>query len=111
MKPALLVAPRVRALGVLPRAVQQRLARRPRFHVHITPTGSSGNNRVECWFASLAAELARRGVHTSVAALEKDVRAWTEECNDDRPFVSRELAEEILDSLARYLLRISDAGH
>lgn len=92
--------------------VQQWLARHPRFHVHFTPTGSSWINQVERWFAYLTDQLTRRGVHKSVAALEKDVRAWIEQWNTEpRPFVWRKSAEEILDSLARYLQRISGAGH
>ena len=47
---------------------------------------------------------APRGVHKSVQALEADVRNWIEQWNDDpRPFVWKKTAEEILDSLARYL--------
>src|SRR6185437_8478329 len=52
------------------------LARRPRFHVHFTPTGSSWMNQVERWFGLLTDKLIRRGVHTSVTALENDIRDW-----------------------------------
>jgi transposase len=48
------------------------LAKHPRFHVHFTPTGSSWINQVERWFAFLTEQLLRRGVHKSVAALEKE---------------------------------------
>ncbi|OBA53920.1 DDE endonuclease, partial [Nocardia sp. 852002-51101_SCH5132738] len=92
--------------------VQQWLAAHPRFHVHFTPTGSSWLNQVERWFAFLTQQLLRRGVHKSVAALEKDVRNWVDQWNTNpRPFVWRKTAEEILDSLARYLQRISGAEH
>jgi transposase len=88
------------------------LARHPRFHVHFTPTGSSWINQVERWFGYLTDQLTRRGVHKSVAALEKDVRDWIEHWNaNPKPFVWKKTAEEILNSLARYLKRISDAGH
>jgi transposase len=88
------------------------LARHPRFHVHFTPTGSSWTNQVERWFAFLTDQLLRRGVHKSVVALEKDVHAWIKGWNEDpKPFVWRKTAEEILDSLARYISRISNAGH
>ena len=54
----------------------------------------------------------RRGVHKSVQALEADIRAWIETWNQDpRPFTWTKTAEEILDSLARYIARISGAGH
>ncbi|MFF2111666.1 IS630 family transposase [Rhodococcus koreensis] len=92
-------------------AVGDWLAKHPRFHVHFTPTGSSWINQVERWFAFLTDQLLRRGVHKSVAALEKDVRNWVKTWNDDpKPFVWHK-TEEILDSLAKYISRISDAGH
>lgn len=92
--------------------INQWLARRPRFHVHFTPTGSSWINQVERWFGYLTDQVTRRGTHKSVAALEKDVRDWIRHWNSNpRPFVWKKTAEEILDSLARYLQRISDAGH
>ncbi|GAF49533.1 hypothetical protein RW1_093_00200 [Rhodococcus wratislaviensis NBRC 100605] len=52
---------------------------------------------------SSPAELLRRGVHKSVAALEEDVCAWIENRNQDhKPFIWRKTAEEILDSLSKY---------
>ncbi|QSE86081.1 IS630 family transposase [Rhodococcus koreensis] len=93
-------------------AVGDWLAKHPRFHVHFTPTGPSWINQVVRWFAFLTDQLLRRGVHKSVAALEKDVRNWIKTWNDDpKPFVWHKTAEEILDSLAKYISRISDAGH
>jgi transposase len=93
-------------------AINDWLARHPRFHMHFTPTGSSWINQVERWFAFLTDQLLRRGVHKSVVALEKDVRDWIKTWNEDpQPFVWRKTAEEILDSLARYIARISGAGH
>lgn len=88
------------------------LARHPRFHVHFTPTGSSWVNQVERFFGLLTDKLLRRGVHTSVEALEADIRQWIETWNEDpRPFVWTKTADEILYSLQQYLARISDAGH
>jgi hypothetical protein len=100
-------------------------ARHPRIHLHFTPTGSSWLNQVERWFGFLTDQLIRRGVHKSVQALEHQIRDWVNTWNDDpKPFVWKKTAEEILDSLARYLQRvtgqdprnqlmqrISDAGH
>ena len=91
-------------------AIRAWLAKHPRFHMHFTPTGSSWINQVERWFGFLTSQMIRRGVHKSVQALEADIRAWVENWNDDpKPFVWRKTAEEILDSLARYCRRISDA--
>ena len=41
------------------------LAKRPRFHVHFTPTSASWLNLVERWFALLTERQLRRGVHRS----------------------------------------------
>ncbi|MER7134901.1 IS630 family transposase [Streptosporangium saharense] len=93
-------------------AVKAWLARHPRFHMHFTPTGSSWINQVERWFGFLTDQLIRRGTHKSVQALEKDIRTWIAQWNDNpRPFVWKKTAEEILESLARYCRRISGAGH
>jgi transposase len=93
-------------------AIKAWLAKHPRFHMHFTPTGSSWINQVERWFGFLTDQLIRRGVHKSVAALEKDIRGWIKTWNQNpKPFVWRKTAEEIIDSLARYCQRISDAGH
>jgi transposase len=83
------------------------LARRPRFHVHFTPTGSSWMNQVERWFGLLTDKLIRRGVHTSVQALENDIRDWIATWNGNpRPFTWTKTADEILSSLADYLARL-----
>jgi len=88
------------------------LARHPRFRLHFTPTGSSWINQVERWFGYLTAQRIRRGVHKSVQALEADIRDWIQNWNQNpRPFTWTRTADEILDSLARYLARISGAGH
>ena len=93
-------------------AIQDWLARHPRFHLHFTPTGSSWINQVERWFGYLTDQMIRRGVHKSVQALEADIRAWIENWNQNpRPFTWTKTAEEILDSLAKYIARISGAGH
>jgi transposase len=83
------------------------LARHPRFHIHFTPTGSSWMNQVERWFGLLTDKLIRRGVHTSVQALENDIRAWIATWNDNpRPFTWTKTADEILNSLADYLAKV-----
>jgi transposase len=83
------------------------LARRPRFHVHFVPTGSSWMNQVERWFGLLTDKLIRRGVHTSVQALENDIREWIATWNDHpRPFTWTKTADEILNSLADYLAKV-----
>ena len=92
--------------------IQEWLARHPRFRVHFTPTGSSWINQVERWFGFLTDQMIRRGVHKSVRALEADIRAWIEHWNaNPRPFAWTKTAEEILDSLAKYIAKISGAAY
>jgi transposase len=93
-------------------AIRAWLAKHPRFHLHFTPTGSSWINQVERWFGLLTDQLLRRGVHQSVAALENDVRVWIKSWNENpRPFVWKKTAEEILNSLSKYIAKISGAAH
>jgi transposase len=92
--------------------VKNWLLAHPRFHLHFTPTGSSWLNLVERWFAELTNKQIRRGVHTSVQALEADIRSWIATWNTEpRPYVWTKTAEEILERLAGYLNRIPDSGH
>ena len=84
-------------------AIQRWLNRRPRFHVHFTPTSSSWLNLVESFFAIVDRRVTRRGVHRSTRALERDVRAFLKAHNDDpKPFIWTKTADQILDSLKRY---------
>jgi transposase len=93
-------------------AIREWLARHPRFHVHFTPTGSSWMNQVERWFGLITDQMIRRGVHKSVQALESDIRTWIEHWNEDpRPFTWTKTADEILNSLAEYMSKISNAAY
>lgn len=91
-------------------AVKKWLLAHPRFQLHFTPTGSSWLNLVERWFAELTTKQIRRGVHTSVQALEHDIRDWIATWNSDpKPYVWTKTADEILERLAGYLNRIPDS--
>jgi transposase len=93
-------------------AVKNWLIRHPRFHLHFTPTSSSWLNLVERWFAELTNRKLRRPAHRNVRELEADIRAWTDAWNSDpKPFVWTKTADEILESIARYLQLINDSGH
>jgi transposase len=86
------------------KTINEWLDKHRRFHMHFTPTGSSWINQVERWFGLLTDQLLRRGVHKSVAALENDVRGWITAWNDNpKPFRWTKTADEILDSLAKYI--------
>jgi transposase len=93
-------------------AIQKWLLAHPRFVVHFTPTSSSWLNLVERWFGELTTKKLQRGAHTSVRALNADIRTWIKTWNEDpRPYVWTKTADQILDSIARYCTRINDSGH
>jgi transposase len=88
------------------------LGAHPRFHMHHTPTYASWLNQVERWFALLTDKKLRRGAHRSIQALEKDIRDWITDWNDNpKPFTWTKTADEILERLDSYLQRIPGAGH
>ena len=84
-------------------------AKRPRFHVHFTPTYGSWLNLVERWFAELTNKQLRRGVHRSVAQLKAAIRAFIVAHHAKAaPFVWTKSADEILASIARFAQRTLD---
>ncbi len=88
------------------------LAKRPRYHLHFTPTGASWINLVERWFATLTLTQLRRGVHRSTRELEAAIRRYLMLHNEHpKPFVWTKTADDILASVARLCKRISDSGH
>lgn len=92
--------------------VKRWLAKRPRFHLHFTPTYASWINLVERWFGLLTEKKIRRGVHRSVKALEADLLEYLRLNNlHPKPFTWVKTADEILASVARYCNRTSNSGH
>lgn len=92
--------------------IRRWLAKRPRFHVHFTPTSASWINLVERWFATLTQKQIRRGAHRSTRELEQAIRTYLRITNEDpKPFVWTKTADQIFDSLARFCQRTSGAGH
>ncbi len=88
------------------------LRRRPRFHLHFTPTSSSWLNLVECWFALLTRRRLKRGVFRGTDELEKAIRAYTTENNRKlNPFVWTKTADAILASVGRFCQRTSNSDH
>jgi len=88
------------------------LVKRPRFHLHFTPTSASWLNLVERWFALLTEKQLRRGVHRSTKELENAIRAYIRNHNQDpKPFIWHKTADQILNSIARFCTRISDSGY
>jgi transposase len=88
-------------------AINKWLLRHPRFTFHFTPTSSSWLNLVERWFAELTRKKLQRSAHRSVAELTADLDDWIAQWNDNpQPFVWHKTADQILDSLKRYLTNI-----
>jgi transposase len=85
-------------------------AKRPRYHLHFTPTYSSWLNMVERWFAEITTKRIRRGVFRSVAALERAIHDYIAGHNVDcQPFVWTKTADDILASIARFAQRTAAA--
>ena len=92
--------------------IRKWFAKRPRFHVHFTPTYGSWINLVERWFAEITNKRIRRGVFRSVNELEAAIREYIEVHNEDpKPFVWTRTADEILASIARFAHRTRTAVH
>jgi transposase len=92
--------------------IRRWLAKRPRFHLHFTPTGASWLNLVERWFALLTEKQLRRGVHRSTRELETAIKRYLAITNAaPTPFVWTKTADEILESVARFCRRTSGSGH
>jgi len=88
------------------------LLKRPRYHLHFTPTGSSWLNQVERWFALLTQRQLRRGAHRSTRELKAAIQSYLKVSNENsKPFVWTKTADQIFASLARYCERISGTGH
>ena len=92
--------------------IRRWLAKRPRFHLHFTPTGASWINLVERWFATLTEKQIRRGTHRSTRALEAAIMQYIAVTNEQpKPFIWTKTADEILASVERFCRRISDSRH
>ena len=85
-------------------------AKRPRFHVHFTPTYGSWLSLVERWFAELTMKQIRRGTFRSVPQLKAGIQEFIDAHHaNPTPFVWTKSADEILASIARFAQRTVDA--
>jgi transposase len=93
-------------------AIRRWLAKRPRYHIHFTPTSASWLNLVERWFVDLTEKQIRRGVHRSTRELVTAIQRYLAVSNETpRPFVWHKTADEILASVARFCQRTSNSAH
>ena len=93
--------------------VHRWLLRRPRFHLHFTPTGSSWLNLVERFFARITTEAIRRGSFSSVRQLQAAIDAYLAEHNKEpKPFPGPLLRILSLESLKTPFLKLTSlSGH
>lgn len=83
--------------------VRHWLLKRPRYHLHFTPTHASWLNQVERWFALLTERQIKRGSHSSVQELEDAIREFIKVHNQQpKPFRWTKSADQILASIARF---------
>lgn len=93
------------------------LVKRPRWHVHYTPTSASWINQVERFFALLTERQIRRGAHRSLDTLHHAITSFIDQHNaDPKPFRWTKSADDILASIKRFCLRnipepTSGSGH
>ncbi len=80
--------------------------KRPRWHVHYTPTSASWLNQVERFFALLTERALKRGIFSSVRELETAIKTYIETTNaQPKPFRWTKTAGGILASIQRFCLR------
>jgi len=92
--------------------IRRWLAKRPRYHLHFTPTGASWLNLVERWFATLTSKRVRRGVFRSTRQLENAIKDYLNIYNENpKPFAWTKTADQILESVARFCMRTSETAH
>lgn len=92
-------------------AIRAFLAKRPHWHVHLTPTGASWINQVERFFADLTERQIRRGVHRSTQELEAAIEAYIATVNaDPKPFRWTKSPDDILAAVQRFCLRTIDTA-
>ena len=92
--------------------IKRWFAKRPRFHIHFTPTSASWLNLIERWFAALTEKQIRRSAHRSTRELETAILRYIEHGNHDpKPFIWTKSADQILASIARFCERTSASGH
>ncbi|MDO8312726.1 MAG: IS630 family transposase [Sideroxyarcus sp.] len=89
-------------------AVQDWLAKHPRFNMHFTPTSASWLNMVERFFRDITTERLRRGVFTSVPELIGVIDEYIAHHNTKpKPFIWTKSARDILQKVIRANSRLS----
>jgi hypothetical protein len=86
--------------------------KRPRYHLHFTPTSGSGLNQVDCCFAKITEQRIRRGLFKNIdepiASIAKFIA-----CNNENPklFIWTATPELTLDRVGRFYKRTDRLSH
>jgi transposase len=92
--------------------VRQWLAKRPRYHIHYSPTYASWLNQVETWFSIVERNTIRRGTFPSVKDLVLKIAQFVKEYNAHcRPFAWHATADSILGKVKGIFQTISETEH
>jgi transposase len=86
--------------------------KRPRYHLHFTPTSGSWLNQVERWFAKITEQRIRRGVFKNIDELIAAIDEFIA-CNNEnpKPFISTATPDLILDRVGRLCKRTNCSLH
>ena len=88
------------------------LARRPRYHIHYTPTYASWLNQVERWFGIITQTAIRRGSFSNVRELVNKIDLFVHHYSAKAtPFMWTATAESILAKVQRLCSYISGTQH
>jgi transposase len=86
--------------------------KRPRYHLHFTPTSGSWLNQVERWFGKITEQRIRRGVFKNVDELITAIDDYIAANNrNPKPFVWTATPELILDRVAKVCKRTNRSPH
>jgi len=85
------------------RAIGRWFARRPKYHLHFTPTHACWLSLMERWFGLLTERQIRRGSHEGVWQLKNAAQEFLAASNEHlKPFAWTKSAEAILASITRF---------
>jgi transposase len=88
------------------------LARRPRYHLHFTPTYASWLNQVERWFGLITQQAIRRGSFRTVRELIHRIEHFVTRYNRvAAPFAWTATADSILNKVSRIAQAINGTSH
>ena len=91
--------------------IRRWLAKRPRFHLHFTPTGASWLNLVERWFALLTDKQFAAACTAAPASWRRPFERYLVLTTRTQALRLDQDRRRILESVARFCRRTSGSGH